>query len=98
MSSCDFGHYKNNIYFYNILIFNTLKSKGLKFDFVHYPSSQFKNQFNFANMLFHAKDHGVKADWNFFASSRGRGENGGVGGDVKNYGKKCFDKKRLLTV
>ena len=49
-------------------------------------------------MLFHEKDHGVKADWNFFASSRGRGENGGVGGDVKNYGKKCFDKKRLLTV
>ena len=55
---------------------------------VHYwfdrPSSQFKNQYNFANLLLHQKDHGMPADWNFFATSHGKGENCSAGGDVKN--------------
>ena len=55
---------------------------------VHYwsdgPSSQFKNQYNFTNLLLHQKDHGMPADWNFSATSHGKGENDGTGGDVKN--------------
>ena len=65
-----------------------MKSQGLSFDMVHYwsdgPSSQFKNQFNFTNLKFHEKDHCMPANWNFFAASHGKGENGGAGGNFKN--------------
>ena len=45
----------------------------MKVDTVHYcldgPSSQFKNQFNFTNLLFHEHDCLALADWNFSATS-----------------------------
>ena len=79
---------KNTIYFYNKFIINHLKQTGVPITHVHYwsdgPSSQFKNQYNFINILFHKEDYGSTADWNFFATSHGKGENHGVGGDVKN--------------
>ena len=60
----------------------------MHFDFVHYwcdePSSQFKNQYNFTNLKFHDKDCGMMAEWDFFATSHGKGENDGVRGEVKN--------------
>ena len=43
-----------------------------------------KNQFNFTNLKFHKTDHGMPADWIFFATSHGKEENDGAGGDVKN--------------
>ena len=48
------------------------------------PSTQFKNQYNFTNLLLHQGDHGMPADWNFFVTLHGKGENDGAGGDVKN--------------
>ena len=88
LCSDDLTHNKNTIFFYNSYIINDLKSKGLAFDMVHYwsdgPSSQFKNQYNFTNLLLHEQDYGMPADWNFFATSHGKGENDGAGGDVKN--------------
>ena len=88
LCSDDLTHDKNTIFFYNSYTINDLKSKGLIFDIVHYwsdgPSSQFKNQYNFTNLLRHQKDHGMRADWNFFSTSHGKGENDGAGGDVKN--------------
>ena len=81
-------HDKNTIYFYNKFIINHLKQTGVPITHVHYwsdgPSSQFKNQYNFTNILFHKEDYGSTADWNFFATSHGKGDNDGVGGDVKN--------------
>lgn len=35
--------------------------------------------------MFHDKDHGMMAEWNFFATSHGKGENDGVGGNTKNH-------------
>lgn len=88
LCSADLTHDKNAIYFYNKFIINHLKGIGLPMKHVHNwsdgPSSQFKNQYNFTNLLFHKEDYGVKADWNLFATSHGKGENDGVGGDVKN--------------
>ena len=79
---------KNTIFFYNSYITNYLKSKGLIFDMVHYwsdgPSSQFKNQYNFTNLLLHQRDHGMPADWNFFTTSHRKGENNTAGADIKN--------------
>ena len=48
------------------------------------PSSQFKNKFNAKNLKFHFHDYGISADWNFFGTAHGKGENDGSGGDVKN--------------
>ena len=55
---------------------------------VHYwsdgPFSQFKNEYNFTNLLLHERDHGMPAEWNFFTTSHKKRENDGAGGDVKN--------------
>ena len=51
-------------------------------------------------LKFHKKDHGMPADWNFFAASHGKGENDGAGGDVNNsvHGERCFRENQLLVV
>ena len=71
LCSDDLGHDKNSIYFYNKFIIDDIRSKGAKVDTVHYwsdgLSSQFKNQSNFTNLLFHEHDHPASVDWNFFA-------------------------------
>ena len=48
------------------------------------PSSQFKNQYNFTNLLLHQKDPGMSVEWSFFTTSHGKREDNGAGGDVKN--------------
>ena len=89
--------------FYNSYIVNDLKSQGSSFYMVHYwsdgPSSQFKNQFNFTNLKFHEKDHGMPADWNFFTTSHSKGGNDGAGGDVKiQFGERYFRENQLLVI
>ena len=100
LCSDDLTHDKNTIFFYNSYIINDLKSKGLIFDMVHYwsdgPSSQFKNQYNFPNLLLHERDHGMPADWNFFATLHGKGENDCAGGDVKMLFGENFCRIKLL--
>ena len=53
---------------------------------LHYWSddsfNQFKNQFNFTNLMFH-EDYGMPADLSFFTTSQDKAENDGAGGDVK---------------
>lgn len=46
-------------------------------------AAQYKNRFNFANLSFHKADFGVDAEWNFFATSHGKGACDGLGGTVK---------------
>ena len=46
-------------------------------------AAQYKNRFNFANLCFHKADFGVDAEWNFFATSHGKGACDGLGGTVK---------------
>ena len=50
------------------------------------------------NFLFHESDFGIPADWNCFATSHGKGENDGVGGDVKNaVWRKTLQLKVIIT-
>ena len=53
---------------------------------LHYWSddsfNQFKNQFNFTNLMFH-EDYGMPADLSFFTTSHDKAENDGAGGDMK---------------
>ena len=46
-------------------------------------ASQYKNYKNFSNICNHEKDHGVPAEWHFFATSHGESPCDGVGGTVK---------------
>lgn len=99
LCSDELEHDKCSIFFYNSFKVNDLKAKVLHFDFVHYrsngPSSQFENQYNFTNLKFHEKGHVMMAEWNFFTTSHSKGENDGVGGNVKNGIGGCyFSKKR----
>ena len=46
-------------------------------------AAQYKNRFNFVNMCHHEEDFGVRCEWNFFATSHGKGACDGIGGTVK---------------
>ena len=46
-------------------------------------ASQFKNFKNFMNLCCHKSDHGLEAEWNFFATSHGKSPCDGIGGTVK---------------
>ena len=46
-------------------------------------ASQYKNFKNFLNLCHHENDHGLKAEWHFFATSHGKSPCDGVGGTVK---------------
>ena len=91
-------HLKQN----EIVISEDYNIKSAKVDTIHYwydgPSIQFKTKFNFTNLLFHEYDRHASADWNFFATSHGNGENDGVGGDVKKaVWRKALQMKILVT-
>ena len=45
--------------------------------------SQYKNCKNFINLRHHNSDHGLEAEWNFFATSHGKSQCDGIGGTVK---------------
>lgn len=45
--------------------------------------SQYKNKFNFINLIEHEKEFGIPAEWHFFATSHGKGAVDGIGGSVK---------------
>ena len=45
--------------------------------------SQYKNFKNFSNLCHHKADHGLHAEWHFFATSHGKSPCDGIGGTVK---------------
>jgi hypothetical protein len=46
-------------------------------------AGQYKNLKNFSNLCHHKEDHGMDAEWNFFATSHGKSACDGIGGTVK---------------
>ena len=46
-------------------------------------AGQYKNRYNFINLLYHEKDFGIIAHWNFFATSHGKGAADGIPGAMK---------------
>ena len=47
------------------------------------PSSKFKQKYLFSNLYLWEEEHDLKINWNFFATSHGKGIVDGVGGTVK---------------
>lgn len=85
----DLEHDSSAVNLFNTkLIFFMVKSFGKRnIKKIHYFSdgaaSQYKNKYNFINLLYHKKDFKIDADWNFFASAHGKGACDGIGGVVK---------------
>lgn len=48
-------------------------------------ASQYKNKYNFLNLMNHKKDFGIDAEWHFFATSHGKGACDGIGDTVKRH-------------
>ena len=52
-------------------------------------AGQYKNCKNFLNLCHHKKDFGLSAEWNFFATSHGKGPCDGLSGTVKRLATKA---------
>lgn len=82
-------HDASGVHLYNSKMVNYLKKKfGARnvkklIYFSDGAGSQYKNRFNFLNLLFHKKDFNATAEWHFFATSHGKGAVDGIGGCVK---------------
>lgn len=61
----------------------TLGTLNKIFYFSDGAAAQYKNKKNFANLIFHNDDFGVRAEWHFFATSHGKGPCDGLGGTIK---------------
>ena len=46
-------------------------------------ASHYKNFKNLVNLCYHVKDHGLQAQWHFFATSHGKSPCDGLGGTTK---------------
>ena len=68
-------------------IFNHLKSKCPNMNVLNIFSdgarSQFKQEYLFSNLHLWEEEHDLKMNWNFFATSHGKGVVDGIGGTVK---------------
>ena len=56
-------------------------------------AAQYKNRKKFLNLCYHKSDFGVHTEWNFYATSHGKGPNYGIGGIVKRLAAKASLQK-----
>ena len=83
------SHDASSVHLFNTKLIQFLKNKfgaenvkKIKY-FSDGAASQYKNKYNFANLMNHTNDFGVKVEWNFFATSHGKGACDGLAGSVK---------------
>lgn len=64
-----------------------LKQKFTNISKIYYitdgAAGQYKNKFNFTNIVYHLEDFGIHCEWHFHATSHGKGPCDGIGGTVK---------------
>lgn len=84
-------HDSSSVHLFNFKLVEFLKDKlgvnNIKtiFYFSDGAASQYKNKYNFLNLIYHQSDFNIDAEWNFFATSHGKGACDGVGGTVKRH-------------
>ena len=82
-------HDANCVHLFNERLISHLRQEfGVRnvkkiFYFSHGAGSQYKNKFNFVNLIEHKNDFCIDAEGHFFATSHGKGACDGVGGCVK---------------
>ena len=62
-----------------------LPNLTLRYYFSDRAVSQYKNYKTLSNLCHHFHDHGIHADWHFFATSHGKSPCDGIGGMVKQH-------------
>ena len=98
-------HSTSAVYEFQKKLVSDLKLKFPSLKKIHYFSDgcggQYKNRFNFSNLCNHEADFGVKAEWNFFATSHGKNPCDGIGGTLKRMAYKqslrAIDSKFILN-
>lgn len=93
------------VYLFQKKLINFLKSKFQQVKKIHYFSDgapqQFKNKNAFTNLCYHFSDFDIVADWNFFATSHGKGPCDGSAGTIKRLLRKASlqmgTKSQILT-
>lgn len=89
------AHDTSSVHLFNTKLIEFLKTTfpNKKINKIYYFSdgaaSQYKNKYNFINLALHEKDFEIKAEWNFFATSHGKGACDGIGGSVKRQAKRA---------
>lgn len=53
------------------------------FYFTDGAPQQFKNKYNFINLMYHETDFGIPCEWHFHATAHGKGPGDGIGGTLK---------------
>lgn len=85
--SDDLKHCKNSVWTFLKVLVKEIRDLAPKIEHLHIFSDncagQFKSRYTMSNVCFGQTDFGVKIDWNFFASSHGKGAVDGIGGMVK---------------
>ncbi|XP_072043498.1 uncharacterized protein [Amphiura filiformis] len=85
--SDDRAHVATTVHKFITEMMKYLNNRFPNLSMVHYFSDgaggQYKNCKNLLNLCFHEYDFGVKAQWNFFATSHGKSPCDGIGGTVK---------------
>jgi len=80
-------HLATTVYCFIQTVVQYLKCTLPSFDYIYYfsdgASAQYKNCKNLTNLCYHQADYGIKAEWNFFATSHGKSPCDGIGGTVK---------------
>lgn len=81
------AHSSIAVHAFRTAVLEDLKAKHPEINEIIYFSdgagSQYKNFKNLTNLLHHESDYGIKASWNFFATSHGKNTCDGIGGTVK---------------
>lgn len=85
--SDDLTHNTAVVYCFQETLMNKLKVTMNDITKIYYFSDgcagQYKNCKKFSNITYHEKDFGIKAEWNFFATSHGKNACDGIGAVVK---------------
>ncbi|XP_063241124.1 uncharacterized protein LOC134541539 [Bacillus rossius redtenbacheri] len=87
--SDDLSHSKYAVWLFLGEIIKDIKKHfpSIKYLFIFSDNcaSQFKNKYTLSNICYTESDYGVNTEWNFFASSHGKGAVDGIGGTVKRF-------------
>lgn len=59
--------------------------------------AQYKSKYSFINIYHHFEDFGVKAEWNFWATSHGKNATDGIGGTTKRGAHQEMMKGHVFT-
>lgn len=85
--SNDMSHSKYSVYTFIKALIEDVRSVypqiNKTFIFSDNCAQQFKNKYTLSNLCFFEKDFNLEVEWNFFASSHGKGAMDGIGGTVK---------------